>query len=110
MTNSIEVRVDSDLDAAYIRLSDQQVARTIEMTDEVYVDLDEFNMVVGLEVLSLDAVIPFSRLKDERHVHSDVIELLRRIQPSVAASMRLTQGTDGTARQSQKAEPMEQAA
>lgn len=110
MTSSIEVRIDSVVDAAYIRLSGASVARTVEMTNEVYADLDKFNVVVGIEVLSLDAVIPFTRLKDDLHVHSDVIDLLRRIQPSVASSMRLTQGTDGTARQVPKASAVDQAA
>jgi len=94
----IEVRIDDELDVAYIRLSKAKVHRTVEMTDEVNVDLDEFRVVVGVEVLSLDATIPFTRMHEELHVHSDVIETLRKIQPSVAASIRLTQGADGTAR------------
>lgn len=94
----IVVEIDNELDAAYIRLSPESVKRTVEIGEDVMVDLDEFDVVVGIEVLSLDATIPFSHLKDVLHVRSDVVEILRSIQPSVAASMRLTQGTDGTAR------------
>ena len=100
----IEVSVDAELDVAYIRLSRNKVVRTIDLTDDVMVDLDDLNVAVGVEVLTLDAHIPFSKLESDCHVHSDVIDLLRRIQPSVAASLRLTQGTDGTSRASERAE------
>ena len=99
----IEVTVDVALDVAYIRLSRKKVVRTKELTEDVMVDIDDMNVAVGVEVLTLDARIPFSKLEADCHVHSDVIELLRKIQPSVAASLRLTQGTDGTSRASDRA-------
>lgn len=95
---TIKITVDTELDVAYIRLSSNKVARTVELTDDVMVDVDALGVVIGVEVLALDAVIPFTRLHEELHVHSDVIEILRQIQPSVAASMRLTQGSEGTSR------------
>lgn len=95
---AIEVTVDAELDVAYIRLSRNAVARTVELEEDVMVDLDDMDVAVGVEVLTLDARIPFSKLEAECHVHSEVIELLRLLQPSVAASLRLTQGTDGTSR------------
>lgn len=84
MTSST-VRVDLDLsaDAAYIGLSEEPVVRTVSLTDEVMVDLDEMGVVVGVEVLSLSAEIPFSRLECECHVHSDVIDVIRTIRPDV---------------------------
>lgn len=80
----IKIEVDSTVDAAYIRLSSNHVVTTEAVTDDVMVDLDAMRVVVGIEVLSLNADIPFSTLVTKYHVHSDVIELLRRVRPTVA--------------------------
>ena len=90
MTAPITVAIDSDANAAYISLSEKPVARTRRVTDDVNVDLDDMDVVVGIECLRLAADLPFQRLKDEFHVHSEVIEGLRYIQPSVAQFMTLT--------------------
>lgn len=79
----ISVEVDRVLDSAYVRLSNEPVARTVEVTDEVLVDLDSMEVVVGIEVLSLAATIPHTELSAHHHVHSDVINVLRQITPSV---------------------------
>lgn len=93
---SIVIEVDADLKSAYIRLSSDQVARTIEFNDLIMVDLDEFGVAVGIELLEEGAVLPFTELVNDFHVHSDVVELLRLIRPSVASYLRLTSGIDGT--------------
>lgn len=92
---TFSLTVDLDLDAytGYIGLSDNDVVRTRQLNDEVLVDLDEFGMVVGIEFLRLDAEIPFSRLTDEFHVHSDVVERIRALRPSLA--VRFSFGSDG---------------
>lgn len=66
---------------------------TREASEEVLVDLDEFNVVVGIEMLSIDGDIPFQRLIDDFHVHSSDVDLLRALRPSIGA--RLAQGADG---------------
>lgn len=80
---SIRIDIDQSADAAYIRLSDKAVARTVELTEDVYVDLDELGVAVGVEILSLAAVIPFARLITECHVHSSVVDIVAMIRPSV---------------------------
>ena len=85
VSSQITVRVDHDADAAYIRLSDEPVRRTVEVTPEVMVDLDEMNVAVGVEVLRLEAEIPYSQLTTDFHVRSEVVETLRRIRPSVSS-------------------------
>lgn len=90
----ISLEVDNAAQAAYIRVGEGAVAHTAQLTDGVLIDLDEMNIVVGVEVLELAAEIPFSRLRNEYHVHSDVIDLLRIIQPSVRGFL-LTQASDG---------------
>ena len=94
--SEIQLEVDMMAGAAYIRLSTSTVHRTVQATDSVLIDLDDMGVAVGVEVLVLAAEIPFSRLKDDFHVHSDVVELLRQIQPSVAGYLELTQASEGT--------------
>lgn len=92
---SVRLNVDLVAEAAYVRLSDNKVSRTRDVTDAVLVDLDEFGVVVGVEVLALEAEIPFGRLVDEFHVHSAAVAALRTIQPTVG-SFIMTQGNDGS--------------
>lgn len=80
----VEVSLDKKADAAYVTLSDAPIARTVEVTDRVFVDLDEMAVIVGVEILGLDTEIPFDRLADF-HARSEVIDLLRLIKPSVGA-------------------------
>lgn len=93
---SIRVEVDSTANAAYIVLSDEEVAETLPVTDEVMIDMDSNRVAVGIEVLSLDAQIPYQRLRTEFHIHSEVVELLRVIRPSVQGFLSLTVSPDGT--------------
>ena len=53
------LEVDQLAEAAYVRFSDADVARTVAFNDEINIDLDEFGVVVGIEVLTLGAEIPF---------------------------------------------------
>ena len=89
-TRSARIELDTVANAAYVALSDNEIVMTRQVTDLVLVDLDAMNVVVGIEVLSLTAELPFQRLADEFHVHSDVIETLRRIRPSVGAFVAMT--------------------
>ncbi len=86
-TTKFVVSIDVEANAAYVGMSDREVRQTREASDEILVDLDQYDVVVGIEFLRIDAEIPFSRLVDEFHVHSDDIEQLHRLRPSVAASM-----------------------
>lgn len=82
MNRAIRIEMDREADAAYIALSDNEIVRTRQLTEEVNVDLDEFDVVVGIEVLGLKANIPFDRLR-EVHVRSEVIDLIQLIRPNV---------------------------
>ena len=88
------VSVDVEADAAYVGMSDAEVARSVQASDEIVVDLDQFNMVAGIEFLRIDAEIPFQRLIDDYHVPLEQIEKLRALRPSIAA--RLQSGSDGS--------------
>ncbi|WP_367403756.1 DUF2283 domain-containing protein [Kocuria marina] len=93
---NFKLEIDLDAHAAYIRMRDEAVASTEEVAEDVLVDLDEFRVVVGVEVLTLTAKIPFADLDRKYHVHSEDIELLRQVQPSIAGFLSVTFGSDSS--------------
>ncbi|MDP9904547.1 DUF2283 domain-containing protein [Arthrobacter bambusae] len=99
---NIRVEVDHNADAAYIALVDSPVAETVEIAEHVLVDLDEYRVVVGIEVLKLTARIPFDDLNRTFHVRSELVDLLRKIQPSISGFLSVTVGTDSTIRSSDR--------
>lgn len=90
MTRKFFVEVDSTANAAYISMSDEDVVETKQITDDVLVDFDQFRIVAGIELLRIDAEIPFQKLIDDCHVHSDDVEILRRLRPSIGHHLRST--------------------
>lgn len=84
MQPNVTIAIDHEAGAAYIRLSAERVARTAQVTDQFLVDLDAMGVAVGIEVLALSADIPYERLEQDCHVHSDAIAAVKAIRPSVA--------------------------
>lgn len=94
---SVAIHIDHETDTGYIRLRETDVAETVELTDLVLLDLDEFKVAVGIEVLSLAAQIPFTRLHREFHVPSSTVDLVRQIQPTLGTFLQnVTTGGDST--------------
>lgn len=91
---SIKLSVDRNDSLAYITLSDKIVDTTVDHDGRVIVDLDDMGVAVGVELLDLDAVIPFDALTTNYHVESNVIELLRRIQPTINSFMMQSQSSN----------------
>lgn len=58
----ITLSIDPSVDAAYIALTDEPVAETIELTPSVQVDLDASGTVVGIELLTIPAELPLLAL------------------------------------------------
>lgn len=58
----MKLTVDTQADAAYLELSDEPVESTCQVSEEVLVDLDADGLVVGVEVLRMDAVVDVLRL------------------------------------------------
>ena len=48
----MELTVDREAQAAYLRLTDHPVARTVQVSPDVLVDLDSGGEAVGVELLS----------------------------------------------------------
>lgn len=86
--------VDNTADVAYLRLDDGEVARTCEVSPGVYVDLNEFDVVIGVEVLALDALIPYSELVTKFHVRPEHLRSLEQIRPSVTSFVTHQSGTE----------------
>lgn len=57
------VRFDIEAQALYIRFSTEHVAETVELSDTVYIDVDENGNPVGFEVLDVDSSL-LSKLRD----------------------------------------------
>ncbi len=54
----VSVKLDRDAGAAYLRLSTNDVARTVEFSEDIYVDLDAMGVLVRVELLDLMTSIP----------------------------------------------------
>lgn len=83
--HTVRVEINPAADLAYVRLSDARVYKTVGLTDDINLDMDEFDMVVGIEVLDLDAEMPFSALVEDHHIPSPTVEMLRLMRPSLSA-------------------------
>lgn len=92
---SFAVSVDLEADAAYIRLLNHAIARTVLIGEGVNVDLSALDVVVGIEMLTIDSKIPFARLTTEYHVPVDAVARLRNLMPSIQESV-MRQSSDGT--------------
>lgn len=58
----INVSVDTVLDVAYVEMTNEPVAETVELNPDVNVDIDAAGIVVGVELLSLTADLPIAAL------------------------------------------------
>ena len=98
---NVKVTVDHTVNAAYIELSNEPIVRTVELSSSILVDMDALNMVVGIEVLDIDVELPLQRLQDEFHVHSNIVDLLYKLRPSVGHTLaKFQQSTDGVSARS----------
>jgi uncharacterized protein YuzE len=66
----MQFRLDVEANALYIAIKPGTVARTIELTDLVYVDVDATGEPLGIEFVSADEFVPFlRRLTTLEHDH-----------------------------------------
>ncbi|MCH4249502.1 MAG: DUF2283 domain-containing protein [Microbacteriaceae bacterium] len=79
----VRVEIDEQAQAAYVRLSDAEVAHTAELSDCLLVDLDRYDMAVGIEILDLDARIPLAEVERRFHIHSSQVDILDLLQPTL---------------------------
>jgi hypothetical protein len=58
------------------------------VSHDVHVLLDDAGIAIGVELDSPDAEIPFSELREAYRLPDDVLDALRRFEPSVSAFLR----------------------
>lgn len=74
----VSVQIDAEAEAAYLRLGRGQVARTVEFAEDIFVDLDEFGVVLGIELLDLEMSLPLDDLAEHFHINTATLALLVR--------------------------------
>jgi uncharacterized protein YuzE len=88
MSGWITLSVDTNVGAAYIKLSDEQIVETVEVTPSVQVDIDATGTVVGVELLTLAADLPIEVLNRTFHLPAPVdASILSNIRPSIGAGV-----------------------
>ena len=90
MPTTRTITVDPAVGTCHISLSDRPVASTEEFSDNILVDLDEFGVAVGIEVLDLGVELPLTDLRRQLHIHEDDEPRLARLLPALRYSPRFT--------------------
>ncbi len=57
----MQIRLDPDVNALYIEVRAGEVAKTLEVSESVFVDVDEEGTPLGMEFVNADDFIPFLR-------------------------------------------------
>lgn len=81
---SISVEIDTSVNAAYIQLSNEKVAKTTQLTEALIVDVDANGAVVGIELLDLGCPLEISTIRSQFPLSDEAIAVLRRLRPSLA--------------------------
>ncbi len=97
METTVNVEVDITSDAGYVYVTPGRVARSIEFDDATVVDLDELDIVVGVEVLTLKREWPLAAVVDRFHVPAPAADLVRQItNPVLVAAPALSASSSAT--------------
>ncbi|GAB3624187.1 hypothetical protein GCM10027418_22710 [Mariniluteicoccus endophyticus] len=83
MTMEPRLTVDFEANAAYLQVSDAPVVETCEVAPGFQVDLDEFGLAVGFEVLDLSLDIPVHAVEKQYHLREQDVHCLMSIRPNV---------------------------
>lgn len=90
---SVSVKIDTEAGAAYLRLGSGHVTRTVEVDEATYVDLDQFGVVVGIELLDLDTPLPLDELGTRFHINASALDVLMKAIQWSAAPRTVTSGS-----------------
>jgi uncharacterized protein YuzE len=75
--------LEPELGVAYFKFSDSKVHRTVELNDDLNIDLDAEGKPVGIEFLRSSPTVPFDRLRDEFAFKLAELDLIRRVLPTI---------------------------
>ena len=90
---AVSVKIDTEAGAAYLRLGRGLVARTVEFDEDIYVDLDQFGVVVGIELLDLDTSLPLDELGSRFHIDASALDVLTKAIQWGAPRRNVTSGS-----------------
>ena len=77
MSPPVEFQLDREVNALYVKVGPGRVARTIALTDSVYVDVDAQDSPVGIEFTNADELIPFLRTHAAADLPPKIRDLFR---------------------------------
>lgn len=77
------LEIDLTANAAYLQLTDEEVARTVEVTPEIQVDLDRLGVATGVEILDLNQPVPVETISKQCHIRSDQLSALAWLRGTV---------------------------
>ena len=75
--------LEPELGVAYLKFSDSKVHRTVELNDDLNIDLDAEGKPVGIEFLRSSPTVPFDRLRGEFAFKLAELDLIRRVLPTI---------------------------
>lgn len=75
--------LEPELGLAYFKFSEAKVHRTVELNQDLNIDLDADGKPVGIEFLRSSPTVPFDRLRDEFAFKLAEIDLIRRVLPTI---------------------------
>jgi uncharacterized protein YuzE len=75
--------LEPELGLAYFKFSEAKVHRTVELNQDLNVDLDADGKPVGIEFLRSAPSVPFDRLRDEFAFKLAELDLIRRVLPTI---------------------------
>jgi uncharacterized protein YuzE len=73
------VKIDIEAGAASLRLGRGQIGRTVEFDEDIYVDLDQFGVAVGIELLDLDTSLPLDEVGARFHINASALDVLMKV-------------------------------
>ena len=73
----MELELDRELGLAYLRRSREAVAKTVEVSTTINVDIDRNGILVGVELLDLTRPLPEDDLVEKFGVESEEMRLLQ---------------------------------
>lgn len=76
-----QFRYDAEVDAAYIRLTDERIEDTDTLDSGFIVDYDQYNQPVGIEVLGVSRLLPNILRLPEPEAARQLVELSRILTP-----------------------------
>ena len=86
----ISAKYDSDADALYVRLGDGSRARTVEIDDATYIDVDVDDRPIGVELLYPSMGVNLRGIAERLALESQLPDIIRAITASGAPVTPLT--------------------